>query len=262
MPPLSSLEPQPCFYCPYQDEDKDIVFMHMNNTHLEEVIARVGQCEVKAEPVDFAHVSKTEPVDFLEECVEDIAEPCVAADFDSDEEEKNVFDSLEAPTGIFEVKSLKRAPAKDLDSAPPKKISIKEERRASEINKVVKAPFEELDQGEEKHPLPCVMCHRRFKTTKDLKAHDHEVHGLPHLRIVGSACNECSILRNVRFRPHLVKHMRMNHTHPCHLCQAEVTTRFTLNLHLKHAHKVDVSLFCDFCPYQADDPDTLSKHKK
>ena len=82
MPPLSGHQPQPCFYCTYNAGDKEIVFMHMNKTHLEEVIARVGQVEVKAEPVDFAHDSKTEPQDFLEDNVTDIAEPCEVADFD------------------------------------------------------------------------------------------------------------------------------------------------------------------------------------
>ena len=253
---------QGCFYCPFGDKDKDKVFLHMNSAHMDEVMTRVGESLGKAEPLETPSDLKDLTEIIIGTSNKDNRDSFEPSDMDEEEDEQNIFDTLQAPPDVDHVKNHKRDHEPDEDGDPLKKIKVTEQRRVTDINEVVKAPFEELDLGEEKLPFPCDMCPRRFKRAKDLKAHDLEIHGISNLRILGYACNECSAMRQVNFRPHLVKHMRTFHIHQCHMCQAELTTRFTLNLHLKHAHKVDVSQYCDFCTFQAEGLAALAEHVK
>ena len=253
---------QGCFYCPFGDKDKDTVFLHMNSAHMAEVMTRVGGGPVKTDPLETPIDQKDLTEIIIGISNEDNGDSFEPSNIDREEDEQNIFDTLQPPPDVDHVKNRKRKPETDEDGALLKKIKITEQHRITAIDEVVRAPFEELDLGEEKLPFPCYMCPRRFKRAKDLKAHDLKIHGISNLRILGYACNECSALRQVDFRPHLVKHMRKFHIHPCHLCQAELTTRFTLNLHLKHAHKVDVSQYCDFCTFQAEGLAALAEHVK
>lgn len=222
--------------------------MHMNGTHLDEVIARVG--EVKTEPVD--HPCDIMAEEIMEEDDDDgayISDIC-----------EGIIDSLQVPDEACNSSALERKALSDDANPtppPPKKICVRGQDSQVAEMKPVKAPFEELDPGEEKYPFPCTMCPRKMKSSHDLKAHDQNVHGIPKRPAVGYSCTECRALRSVIHRPYIVNHMRREHSYTCNRCSAKQTTRFTLNLHLKEAHKVDVSLLCDFCPFEGNDQEDM-----
>ena len=134
--------------------------------------------------------------------------------------------------------------------------------RAPEGSTPVKAAFEFPNPAEADLPVACGLCPKRCRGgTHGIKQHDREDHGIIYKKLRGYHCRECvGKNQTTSFRGNMVKHAKWHHTHECHLCSAEVVTRFSLNRHLKEAHGEDMSLFCDFCEYYALTADVLRDH--
>lgn len=121
------------------------------------------------------------------------------------------------------------------------------------------------EENKETHTIPCQLCPRMFKSKQERFDHFEQFHGLIFIKKLGLVCRQCKRGHKIsKFSlqvASLISHVKDKHSYTCTKCHISIATKWSLNLHKKHVHRIDTPLDCNFCFEKFPTKEVLANHE-